>query len=330
MDGNKVSLKTVKARWNLDYRNNSSKLSEFVKEEYRFYLYSPSDYINRELNFDDVIECCEGMEPQLIPYSPLTDIIFNNDMKTKDLLNEEINESNFASEIESKFERYLIQKFGDEPGTTQDGVFPSSEETINFNKIKHLENKITIFYKVIEHLKLAISQKEGLYNKQKKDLVDLSVSLEKAREDYDNMISNFISILGIFAAILMTAFGGIQAFSAIYKDNSFSLEDSLIIACIGFMGVLLLIFMLLNSIAKLTGKSIDSKEGSLRWYLRHPTLINSFILLSSIICVIITMKIVDNPPKLNKNYWLWIIPIVYPLLMFFVFNRNSNSKHNRN
>ncbi|MGW7975332.1 hypothetical protein ACWEXZ_01765 [Staphylococcus xylosus] len=55
----------------------------------------------------------------------------------------------------------------------------------------------------------------------------------------------------------MTVFGGIQAFSSIYKDKSLTLEDSLMIACIDFMGNLLLIFILLNGIAKLTGKNID-------------------------------------------------------------------------
>ena len=53
----------------------------------------------------------------------------------------------------------------------------------------------------------------------------------------------------------MTAFGGIQAFTSIYRDNKFDLIDSLLIACIGFLGILLMMFLLLNSIAKLSGKN---------------------------------------------------------------------------
>ncbi|MBM6637300.1 hypothetical protein [Staphylococcus xylosus] len=196
--------------------------------------------------------------------------------------------------------------------------------------------------KIRLHLLLAEQQKQSLYTKQDEKIKamdeetkklketinhieDVAKKVEKTSEStekkYNDIISQYISILGIFAAILMTAFGGIQAFSSIYKDNSFNLEDSLMIACIGFMGILLLIFILLNGIAKLTGKSIDSSEG--RWFNRHPTLINSFIILSTIIAFILVLKIVKIPSVLINNSWLWVVPILYPVVMFCIFNKKS-------
>lgn len=196
--------------------------------------------------------------------------------------------------------------------------------------------------KIRLHLLLAEQQKQSLYTKQdekikaldeeskklKKTIKDIENVADNVKEisentekKYNDIISQYISILGIFAAILMTAFGGIQAFSSIYKDNSFPLKDSLLIACIGFMGILLLIFILLNGIAKLTDKNIDSSEG--KWFNRHPTLINSFILLSTIIVFILVSKIVGIPSILTDNNWLWLLVILYPGTMFFFFNRKG-------
>lgn len=198
--------------------------------------------------------------------------------------------------------------------------------------------------KIRLHLLLAEQQKQSLYTKQdekikvldeeskklKKTIGDIEdvankveITSENTEKKYNDIISQYISILGIFAAILMTAFGGIQAFSSIYKDNSFPLKDSLLIACIGFMGILLLIFILLNGIAKLTDKNIDSSEG--KWFNRHPTLINSFILLSTIIVFILVSKIVGIPSVLTDNNWLWLLVILYPGIMFYFFNRKSKN-----
>ena len=66
------------------------------------------------------------------------------------------------------------------------------ENLINLNK-----KEIIVCYKIIEHIKLAISQKEGLYIKQK-EITKLTKSIESTRESYNNMVSNYISILGIF------------------------------------------------------------------------------------------------------------------------------------
>ena len=49
------------------------------------------------------------MQPQLIPYSYLTGIIFQNDMKLKFLEDSSINESSFADIIEGNFEKYLLK-----------------------------------------------------------------------------------------------------------------------------------------------------------------------------------------------------------------------------
>lgn len=188
--------------------------------------------------------------------------------------------------------------------------------------------------KIRQHLLLAEQQKNSLYHEQQDEIRNINSSivetnksmeesqkkLKKTKKIYDNMLSQYISILGIFAAILMTAFGGIQAFTAIYSNNSFSLVDSLLIACVGFLGILLMLFLLLNSIAKLSGKSLDSNKSENEWYRRHPTIINSFIILSSLSILLISYKISINPPTISWWGWVYVVPIIYLLFMLRAFN----------
>lgn len=335
-------LSDIKEEWYLNYSQNSSKIAELFKKEYQKYVDDPVEYDDKEehtFNFDLFIESCNGMKPQLIPYSALTEIIFKNDMSEESLNDKQINETNFANIIEKRFELYLIEKYRKNKTRKKDEITPFSmeEDEISEDEIRVNKEKIIICYKIIEHLKLAISQKEGLYEKQKFEITKLeqrlsevrgeidksSKKLKKVKRTYDNITTQYISILGIFAAILMTAFGGIQTFTAIYQNKKFSLEDSLLISCVGFMGVILLLFMLMNGIAKLTGKTLNSDHKSEKWYFRHPTLINSFILLSTFVLIILTWKLIINPELLSPSYFWFIIPIGYCLIMFVIFNVKS-------
>lgn len=323
----KATLNQIKERWSLNYSNNASNIAGIFKNEYNKYVENPNSYEGKNFDFEKLLDNCQGMKPQLIPYSALTEIIFKNDMTIQSIQDKEIGESNFAVIIENRFEQYLISEYGVERPPKPDGEeqipFGDTEKEIDLDSIERDENKITISYKIFEHLKLAISQKEGLYEKQTAEINNLTNSIENTKEKYENMTSNYISILGIFAAILMTAFGGIQSFTSIYQNNSYPLDDSLLIACIGFMGIILLIFLLMNSIAKLTGNKLDSKTNSDKWYLRHPTLINSFILLSTIILVILMWKVINNLEEVNQYYWLFGIPLLYCIVMSLWFNKQD-------
>lgn len=326
-NGEKVTLNQIKEQWSLNYSINASNIAVIFKNEYNKYVQNPTSYEGQYFNFEKLLNNCEGMKPQLIPYSALTEIIFKNDMTIQSIQDKEIGESNFAVIIENRFEQYLINKYGVKGSTAPDGEeqtpFSGNEVEIDVERIEKDKSKITICYKIFEHLKLAISQKEGLYEKQTTEINTLTNSIENTTEKYENMTSNYISILGIFAAILMTAFGGIQSFTSIYQNNSYPLDDSLLIACIGFMGIILLIFLLMNSIAKLTGNKLDSKTNSNKWYLRHPTLINSFILLSTIILVILMWKVINNPEEVTQSYFLFLLPLVYCTAMTIWFNKEG-------
>lgn len=243
---------------------------------------------------------------------------------------------NYLDEIDGNFLPYhtLTQFVYDPDAEREISQFATIiYETIKNNNNINNETKDKAL-KIRQHLLLAEQQKNSLYHEQQNEIKNINNSivetnnsmqeskkeLKETKKIYDNMLSQYISILGIFAAILMTAFGGIQAFTAIYSNNSFSLVDSLLIACVGFLGILLMLFLLLNSIAKLSGKSLDSNKSENDWYRRHPTIINSFIILSSLSLLLISYKISINPPTISWWGWVYVAPIIYLLFMLRAFN----------
>ena len=327
----KTTLEDIKDDWLLNYNREIVKIASLIENEYKEYLSNPLSYQGKEIDFETLLVSCKGMQPQLIPYSYLTGIIFQNDMESKFLEDSSVNESSFADIIEGNFEKYLLKKFNADSKIrindsskliSQESLFDDDKMIqIDENLIDSNKKEIIVCYKIIEHIKLAISQKEGLYIKQKKEITKLTESIESTRESYNNMVSNYISILGIFAAILMTAFGGIQAFTSIYRDNKFDLIDSLLIACIGFLGILLMMFLLLNSIAKLSGKKLDSGSSGDKWYLRHTIFVNSSIILSTVALILIAYKVSMNPPSFSWWGLVYIVPFLYLLIMAKKFNK---------
>ena len=343
-----VSLDDLKEKWKIDTKNSSREISSIFSTEYKAYTENPSDYKGDNFQVQKLQKICKQIDFQLIPYSSLTDIIFSMDEKI-DKYSEL--ETDFHVVIQSKINRYIINRFKEVKPSPKDTqlkevkpstkdmeleVFEDTGDIINISKISDEEKQgIIVMHKITEHIKLAISQKRGLYEKQKKEIENLANSINSIEEQaneveqksevlekkQDNIISQYISILGIFAAILMTAFGGIQSFTAIYKDNKFNLIDSLLIACIGFMGLLLVVFLLLNSIAKLSNKSIDSGNKKDKWYLRHPSFVNSSIILSTIALILIAYKVSMNPPSFSWWGSVYIVSFLYLLIMARIFNK---------
>ncbi|APD19883.1 hypothetical protein SpT152_068 [Staphylococcus phage SpT152] len=169
-DKNYININDVKKNWYLDYNNQMSTIANLIKIEYRKYLANPKTYDGKGFDFKKFLESCSGMQPQLIPYSSLTEIIFKNDMKKELLENDEINESTFAEIFESRFELFIVKYFNisDEIRESwnkdsyldEDKLLYSDDDSYQLNSelIDGYKDKIIICFKIIEHIKLAISQ----------------------------------------------------------------------------------------------------------------------------------------------------------------------------
>lgn len=188
--------------------------------------------------------------------------------------------------------------------------------------------------KIIQHLELATIQKTALFTTQEKkirnldkNLIDISSKTKDIQEQNDKMLVNYISILGIFAAILMGAFGSIQAFIGLFSNaHQLSLGRLLIVSSLGGSSVVLILFLLFNGISKLTKKPISScDENSNILVKKHPTLYFSFgtFVFIALTGVAIDLRTLENFLTLNLFYLS--IPVIWVLLIWIYYSKNKPS-----
>lgn len=159
------------------------------------------------------------------------------------------------------------------------------------DNIEHLNYKKGI--KILEHMELAKQQKDSLFEEHEKEIQRMKSlsrsfitqsqeieSIQKTtkvlQEDNRKVMTNYISILGIFAAILMGAFGAIQGFSSLFENaHKLSLGITLIISSIGASGVILVLYFLLSGVSRLIGINFVSNTSSVNSTIieKHPALL---------------------------------------------------------
>lgn len=120
--------------------------------------------------------------------------------------------------------------------------------------------------KMEEHIKLALLQYETFFDeiesvKRKADnltqeLKDKEIKLKKATKKLNNSTANFISILGIYSALIFGVFGGFDAFKSIFSNmKKTPISTVLIDGSVLMIGLITLVFILLQSIGVLSKKS---------------------------------------------------------------------------
>lgn len=148
--------------------------------------------------------------------------------------------------------------------------------------------------KIKENIELAIIQYKQFFDqlteahnelkKVNKEYKKVSGRLSKASEDYkkasknlDNSSSNFISMLGIFSALIFAVFGGFDAFKSIFTNiNKASISVIIINSSVLMIGLIILIFLLIQSICILSGKTFlacgcnNTSNCSHNFYERYP------------------------------------------------------------
>ena len=109
----------------------------------------------------------------------------------------------------------------------------------------------------VEELRQEQAQKINL------EIEEFRSETEELKEKVNDSYSQFVSILGIFSAIVLVFFGGMTAFSSIFANmqniNRFKL--AFITALVGMI-IFNLIFMFLYVLAKLLGREIVASTAS--------------------------------------------------------------------
>lgn len=135
-------------------------------------------------------------------------------------------------------------------------------------------------YEVIkDHNKIKKEQKEFeekhiKYDKEHKEL----------SEKYNQIFTQFVAVLGIFAAIIFGAFGGVEVLGNVMNNiGEVRIAKLIIFSSLLIASVLLILYLLLNGIANITGKNLRScgcdKGSNCRhtMFQKHPIFITGMI-----------------------------------------------------
>lgn len=244
----------------------------------------------------------------MIPYDRITEVVFIN--TPVEILNK------FTADLHKRGHAHL------EEGRITEGV-----EELEYEKL---------FYKILRHIDLALVQKNTFTRLQLAEIDILKVkhqglieNYNKLKEDaenqYKSMLTQFITILGIFAAILMGAFGSIHVFTNLFNNaHRLNLGVILILSSVGASAVILILFFLLNGIAKLTERSLwstNKPNGTLLE--KHPSLviIHGILLFISLIGASLELSDV-HLQYAAQGYW-WIAPIIWITYFFTALHKKN-------
>lgn len=261
--------------------SNSQEFNKALKDIIKEFCELEIDELNKQrLKFiDKLIEKSKDLEPSMLSYSSITAMTFNFEDKNDQL-------SEIGSFLKAALNEHFEEKFHEE----------------HIDEEGDLANQYKVVKKSIEHLDLAINQKQSLYNEQRIELSKIKgiiVSFNKKIKNTESKIkeadskineideiknkiyTDFVAILGIFASIIFGVFGGFQEIQLIGKNlNTTPIPKLLIFSSLVMLGVTLIIFLCFNAISKITNmpmRSCNCKAGECNCSFRksHPTIFYS-------------------------------------------------------
>lgn len=174
-------------------------------------------------------------EPIILPYKDISDIIFQSNHPVR---------SNSLESFQEKV-GLLINKFQEQPRCKSKG-----------QRLRACHRKL------VGHIMLAYAQKEFMQNSvrqaqriaQEAQIIAKNAQKEanKANDTYKSMFANYVTILGVFTAIIVTIFGGLNVISVVAKQADTPLASIVFLTALALMCVISLLYFLANIIIKIT------------------------------------------------------------------------------
>lgn len=229
-------------------------------------------------------------KPFTVPYKDLTDLVFSHqgDFPASDIL------SSFRDLI---IEEVLMDKYCTAGITTED------------QKQERKNHFISCYDKVINHIQLAqvqynfintaiksasdLAQQASDLSKETQMVIDkanatateaketaanANQTAEKAEKTYNTMFANYVTILGVFTAIIVTIFGGLNVLGSVVLSKNADFSTILSLAALALLCMVSLLYFLTHMILKIINKG----DGSSSYSKHHLTW--TFIIIT-IVCV---------------------------------------------
>lgn len=249
----------------------------------------------------------------------LTDVYDDEDLTVFNINLDNIHNSARLKGIEIDLWNEFIEKIKDHVKLVehQKKLFYSVASQLNAQQ-KALGN---YFAEKTGELEIQSMQVEEQISSLETKIVELRDINNKVKKKSKKIQKDFISILGIFAAILLASFGGLTVLSNILNDVEAPLGKIMILGSLCLMAILTVLFLLLNGISKLTGESLRNcrcKKGKCTCNIdrKHPTLFISGVF-SILIIILGSFELLTDFEYIRDTANLgWTIFIFLTLITF--------------
>ncbi len=203
-----------------------------------------------------------------------------------------------------------------------------------FEKLTKATNILTDAIDDLEKVNKNYEGESDKLNASSKKLDVAQKKLDVAQKKLDNSTSEFISMLGIFSALIFGVFGGFEAFKTIFTNIDKASVDMVIIdSSILLLGLIILIFLLIQSISILSGKNFlacgckNISECNHKFYERYPLFSFSIgLFLFTLLLGLLCKENIKLPLNLKLETVLSYLGLIILIIMSWFIGRNIYKK----
>ena len=203
-----------------------------------------------------------------------------------------------------------------------------------FDKFSKATKGLSAATEVLKETSKIVNASLKKSNETSKKLDVASKKLDVAQKKLDNSTSEFISMLGIFSALIFGVFGGFEAFKTIFTNIDKASVDMVIIdSSILLLGLIILIFLLIQSISILSGKNFlacgckNISECNHKFYERYPLFSFSIgLFLFTLLLGLLCKENIRLPLNLKLETVLSYLGLIILIIMSWFIGRNIYKK----
>lgn len=182
--------------------------------------------------------------PIVLPYKDISDIIFSSSYEIK------------SNSLEGFSERVnkLIEEYQQKPYYKNKGkkLYACHKKLIEHILLAQAQKDF--IQKSIYHAQEIARTAEGVAKKAEGVAKKAEETAKKAEETYKSMFANYVTILGIFTAIIVTIFGGLNVIGDVFKQENteFQFRTIIFLVSLALMCVVCLLYFLAKIIQNIT------------------------------------------------------------------------------
>lgn len=265
--------------------------------------------------WEEFFQIIASLEREILPYSAVSQFVYSNDNVDLEYFIENIHgrvEDNYNKD--EKDQDYIKAK-----KLLEHLDLAYQQKTFLFLKQEATIGQISSDIQVLEKVSSEVTKVKEEVTEVKEEVTEAKEEVKATKKEFNKIekainqiTSNLISILGIFAAILIGAFGAIQAFSSLFSNaHLLSFGKLIVLSAIGAASVILILFFLLNGIAKLTERKLWSANEGSPLVKKYPILFLAYsgIVFTALIGAALELSNIEINFAL-QGFW-WLLPIIW-------------------